>query len=730
MSKGVLIYALNNEQVDYVKIAYYAAKQAKKFLNVPVAIVTDSADWLYQQFPDHKSVFDMVIKIVHHTTVEPWRSNNTYGVGSLVHYNGTIWRKTKEGDEVINVKNKFYKELLNETLFEKIYQGIDIDKWYPKLPYLAGQHVWHEGTLYRCHTDYDEQEEFSTDKYDVLLENVLDNYEDALLGDKVLYNRVLWLKTKNEEINIDFDENDFERIYEGIEIDKWYPDLPYLKGQHVWYKDTLYKCHTDYYEQTEFSFNKYDVLLNDVSEDYIKSKPGSKILYNRVLWLKLKPTELPAIEFDESYFERVYEGIEVDKWYPNLPYLKGQHVWHEGVLYRCEVGYTEQDTFSKEKYITLIDNVCEFDPKKLIKQGNIILYNRVLWLSKINLNQKDIDYVEYNIKDLDPVYKGIDIDKWYPKLPYLAGQHVWYKDILYRCHTDYDEQEEFSVDKYDVVLENVKDLSIIEKFNIGDILLHERTLWMSTVNYDGTLNQERIRDDIWDDTKERHLIFDSSVQYRRYFDGSLSFKRLKFKNDIRIKSFELSPFDETLVIDCDYFINNNTLKYCWEQSHDFLIFKEAVDLSGYRYDPRLVTISDKSIDFYWATVFFFRKNKNTETFFNFLGHVQDNWNYYRQIYQIEHSLYRNDYAFSIGIHIMNGFQKGSWAHNLPGKLYYTIDKDLILQYKDSEMKFLLEKEKYKGEYTLIKTNGLNIHVMNKFSLIRVLDEIHNVEYSE
>lgn len=730
MSKGVLIYALNNEQVDYVKIAYYAAKQAKKFLNVPVAIVTDSADWLYQQFPDHKSVFDMVIKIVHHTTVEPWRSNNTYGVGSLVHYNGTIWRKTKEGDEVINVKNKFYKELLNETLFEKIYQGIDIDKWYPKLPYLAGQHVWHEGTLYRCHTDYDEQEEFSTDKYDVLLENVLDNYEDALLGDKVLYNRVLWLKTKNEEINIDFDENDFERIYEGIEIDKWYPDLPYLKGQHVWYKDTLYKCHTDYYEQTEFSFNKYDVLLNDVSEDYIKSKPGSKILYNRVLWLKLKPTELPAIEFDESYFERVYEGIEVDKWYPNLPYLKGQHVWHEGVLYRCEVGYTEQDTFSKEKYITLIDNVCEFDPKKLIKQGNIILYNRVLWLSKINLNQKDIDYVVYNIKDLDPVYKGIDIDKWYPKLPYLAGQHVWYKDILYRCHTDYDEQEEFSVDKYDVVLENVKDLSIIEKFNIGDILLHERTLWMSTVNYDGTLNQERIRDDIWDDTKERHLIFDSSVQYRRYFDGSLSFKRLKFKNDIRIKSFELSPFDETLVIDCDYFINNNTLKYCWEQSHDFLIFKEAVDLSGYRYDPRLVTISDKSIDFYWATVFFFRKNKNTETFFNFLGHVQDNWNYYRQIYQIEHSLYRNDYAFSIGIHIMNGFQKGSWAHNLPGKLYYTIDKDLILQYKDSEMKFLLEKEKYKGEYTLIKTNGLNIHVMNKFSLIRVLDEIHNVEYSE
>lgn len=75
---------------------------------------------------------------------------------------------------------------------------------------------------------------------------------------------------------------------------------------------------------------------------------------------------------------------------------------------------------------------------------------------------------------------------------------------------------------------------------------------------------------------------------------------------------------------------------------------------------------------------------------------------------------------------MNGYQNGSWAHNLPGKLYYTIDKDILLEHTDTEMKFLIEKEKYRGEYTVMKTNGINVHVMNKFSISRILNEELNV----
>ena len=37
------------------------------------------------------------------------------------------------------------------------------------------------------------------------------------------------------------------------------------------------------------------------------------------------------------------------------------------------------------------------------------------------------------------------------------------------------------------------------------------------------------------------------------------------------------------------------------------------------------------------------------------------------------------------------------------------------------MTFLVEKKDYLGEYTALKTKGQTIHVMNKFSLNRMID---------
>ena len=69
---------------------------------------------------------------------------------------------------------------------------------------------------------------------------------------------------------------------------------------------------------------------------------------------------------------------------------------------------------------------------------------------------------------------------------------------------------------------------------------------------------------------------------------------------------------------------------------------------------------------------------------------------------------------------MNGYEIGDWAKCLPGKLFYTLDRDQIYQIKDNKLKFLVEKENRSGEYTLASTNGSNVHVMNKFSLEKVI----------
>jgi hypothetical protein len=68
----------------------------------------------------------------------------------------------------------------------------------------------------------------------------------------------------------------------------------------------------------------------------------------------------------------------------------------------------------------------------------------------------------------------------------------------------------------------------------------------------------------------------------------------------------------------------------------------------------------------------------------------------------------------------------SFVGHLPGKMYYTLDKDFLLEIKENKLKFLLEKEKFHGEYTLAKTENLDVHIMNKFSLSRIINGEVNV----
>lgn len=53
MNAGVLLFAYNNDQIDYVKLAEWSANRINQFLNLPVTLVTDS--------PIENSVFDKII---------------------------------------------------------------------------------------------------------------------------------------------------------------------------------------------------------------------------------------------------------------------------------------------------------------------------------------------------------------------------------------------------------------------------------------------------------------------------------------------------------------------------------------------------------------------------------------------------------------------------------------------------------------------------------------------
>jgi ACT domain-containing protein len=70
---------------------------------------------------------------------------------------------------------------------------------------------------------------------------------------------------------------------------------------------------------------------------------------------------------------------------------------------------------------------------------------------------------------------------------------------------------------------------------------------------------------------------------------------------------------------------------------------------------------------------------------------------------------------------MNGYQAGEFAGALPGKKFYAIDKDVLIDIVDDEIKILVQKTNRFGEYTAVKLKGSNCHVMNKFSLERIIE---------
>lgn len=210
---------------------------------------------------------------------------------------------------------------------------------------------------------------------------------------------------------------------------------------------------------------------------------------------------------------------------------------------------------------------------------------------------------------------------------------------------------------------------------------------------------------------------------RVLYDGEFSSKIIDWKNTTRYRAYDLTPYDKTLVIDSDFIISSDILKTAFYKDCDFQIYKDSFDVCGWRKDDEFRRLNQYSVPFYWATAFVFQKNKFTESFFTLVDYVKNNYKYFKLLYSInpKSPVFRNDYAFSIALNIMNGKTNGEFASDLPGKMIYTKDKDVLIDLKDDQIKFLVQKEHRRGEYIFAKTAGLDVHVMNKLSLSRFLD---------
>jgi len=212
---------------------------------------------------------------------------------------------------------------------------------------------------------------------------------------------------------------------------------------------------------------------------------------------------------------------------------------------------------------------------------------------------------------------------------------------------------------------------------------------------------------------------------RNFSDTSFSTKSLQFYNANHWSAYQLTPYDETLVIDCDYLIMSSALDNCWGSNNDVMVNHSIYSPYGEK-GIHTKNIDDMGITLYWATVVYFRKSSLAQYLFFFVRYIQENYAYYRDLYGFSSGMFRNDNAFSIAIHMLNGYNNDEpIIHELPiPALLMSWDTDDIQNVNDvNDITLYAEKPGEHGKYILARLKNTDVHIMNKWAINRHADRL-------
>lgn len=208
--------------------------------------------------------------------------------------------------------------------------------------------------------------------------------------------------------------------------------------------------------------------------------------------------------------------------------------------------------------------------------------------------------------------------------------------------------------------------------------------------------------------------FDHVIQANAESGGTRYFEdydtTVTWHNAGRVDAYALTPYDQTIVLDADYVVASNNLKRLLNANQDFLCHRLAFDLAGQTDMRGLNTFGNYDMPMWWATVMMFRKSNTAQYIFDSMQMVRDNWQHYRDLYNIDRATYRNDFALSIALGIVSGHtmkvDEIPWAlaSVMPNtQLMRCIDTDsYIIKYTDSDQKL-----------KHMSFEGLDFHAMGK-----------------
>ena len=192
----------------------------------------------------------------------------------------------------------------------------------------------------------------------------------------------------------------------------------------------------------------------------------------------------------------------------------------------------------------------------------------------------------------------------------------------------------------------------------------------------------------------------SLANYRTGYAGGT-----EWKNGGRYRAYELSPYDETILLDSDYLQLDSSLLTILDTTVDYKLMHNnqspEQSMSG--------NMGQLSLDYIWATAITFKRTDKTQMLFDLVGRIERNYAYYQKLYHLRERNFRNDYAFAIANNIINGYTTNT-TQSIPFTML-TLDK-LIKNIEITGEKMIIREENSAHVIAL-----QNIHVMDKDYLL-------------
>ena len=192
----------------------------------------------------------------------------------------------------------------------------------------------------------------------------------------------------------------------------------------------------------------------------------------------------------------------------------------------------------------------------------------------------------------------------------------------------------------------------------------------------------------------------------RYFDDYK--ENVTWYNAGRIDAYNLTPWDQTLLLDADYVVCGDELKHLLDLPQDFMCHRLAWDITSQDYFEGLNYFGQHKMPMWWATVMMFRKSNMAQYIFDCMAMIKNNWKHYKDLYHITSSQYRNDYALSIALGIVSGHTLK--VDNIPWMLASVLPEHRITQIDEDHFEINYQDQ---GRMKRMTWHGMDFHAMGK-----------------